>query len=79
MAGDSGTFALALHGGASDLVALPEARRRAFGADACAILAAILAAGRPALEGGAAALDVVETAVRAMEDSGVLNAGRLDP
>jgi beta-aspartyl-peptidase (threonine type) len=57
-------------------VAVPEERRRAFAADATALLAAILAAARRALGDGAGALDIVEAAVRAMEDSGVLNAGR---
>ena len=74
--GSTGRFALALHGGSSDLAAVPEPERRAFGVDAGVLLAQILAAGRPALARGAAALDVVEAAVRAMEDSGVLNAGR---
>ena len=74
--GGAGRFALALHGGASDLVAVPESKRRAFGADASALLTQILAAGQPALARGASALDVAEAAVRAMEDSGVLNAGR---
>jgi isoaspartyl peptidase/L-asparaginase-like protein (Ntn-hydrolase superfamily) len=55
---------------------MPGKRRRAFGADATSFIAAILGAGRRALERGAAALDVVEAAVLAMEDSGSLNAGR---
>jgi beta-aspartyl-peptidase (threonine type) len=69
-------FALALHGGASDLETLDLAARAAFERDASALLADLLESGRAALAGGAAALDVVETAVRAMEDTGLLNAGR---
>ncbi len=77
MASSAGaTFALALHGGASDLVTLSDADRHRFATRAQGLLGAILAAGRDALARGAAALDVVEAAVRAMEDSGVLNAGR---
>jgi isoaspartyl peptidase/L-asparaginase-like protein (Ntn-hydrolase superfamily) len=65
-----------LHGGASDLVHCTAAERRLFGEESSALLAAILAAGRAALASGASALDVVEAAVCAMEDSGLLNAGR---
>jgi isoaspartyl peptidase/L-asparaginase-like protein (Ntn-hydrolase superfamily) len=69
-------FALAVHGGASDLAGIDAARRRGFCAEAADLLDAILGAGAQALRGGATALDVVEVAVRAMEDSGCLNAGR---
>ncbi|GMW07538.1 MAG: isoaspartyl peptidase/L-asparaginase [Gammaproteobacteria bacterium] len=74
-AADAG-FALALHGGASDLLTLSDSGRGRFATAAGDLLGAILAAGREALARGVAALDVVEAAVRAMEDSGVLNAGR---
>lgn len=69
-------FALAVHGGASDLAGLDAARRDALGGAAAELLYAILHAGEDALRRGVAALDVVEAAVRRMEDSGCLNAGR---
>lgn len=70
------TFALALHGGASDLAAASGERRRAFEAQSTAFVGALLAAGRDALARGASALDVVQACVCAMEDSGTFNAGR---
>jgi beta-aspartyl-peptidase (threonine type) len=72
----AGTFALALHGGAVEAAGPGGERREAFARESTALLGGILDAGRDALRRGVAALDVVEAAVRAMEDSGVLNAGR---
>jgi len=71
-----GRFALALHGGASDLISVSEARRRAFEAQSITFLGELLVAGRAALARGASALDVVQACVCAMEDSGTFNAGR---
>src|SRR5690606_24000001 len=67
-------WALAVHGGAG---AAREGRIEA-GREASirAVLAAVLDAGARALAGGASALDVVEEAVRALEDSPFFNAGR---
>jgi beta-aspartyl-peptidase (threonine type) len=67
-------WALAVHGGAG---AAREARIEA-GREASirAALAAVLDAGARALAAGASALDVVEQAVRALEDSPLFNAGR---
>ena len=62
------TFVLALHGGTVR-------HSRPFPGSR-AIMEGILTEGRAALAGGAKALDVVHAAVRAMEDSGLFNAGR---
>jgi beta-aspartyl-peptidase (threonine type) len=70
------SYAIVLHGGASDLVSLSAAERDSVGQVSTALLGAILAPAHSALERGASALDVAEAAVRAMEDSGQLNAGR---
>lgn len=67
------TWAIAIHGGAG-------ARPRRLPAEELRIiratLAEALAAGAEALRAGARALDAVQCAVRSMEASGVLNAGR---
>ncbi|MGB3457055.1 MAG: isoaspartyl peptidase/L-asparaginase [Litorimonas sp.] len=60
-------FALIVHGGTSSGEARPE--RLAF-------IEAMLSEQRAALAGGAQALDVVEAAIVAMEDSALFNAGR---
>ncbi|MGB6231819.1 MAG: isoaspartyl peptidase/L-asparaginase, partial [Litorimonas sp.] len=60
-------FALIVHGGTSSGEARPE--RLAF-------IETMLGEQRDALRGGASALDVVEAAIVAMEDSGLFNAGR---
>ena len=69
-----GTWALAIHGGAGNASddGLDAARQRQI-AD---VLAIVLADGARALSAGAASLDVVEQAVRALEDSPLFNAGR---
>ena len=65
------TIAIVVHGGAG---AWPLGSARLTGAvDACAAAAA---AGRSLLLAGAPALDAVEAAVRVLEDSPLLNAGR---
>lgn len=67
----SESFVLALHGGTID---------RHHPADVAApylaLVESVLDAGRERLAAGGSALDTVETAVRALEDSGMLNAGR---
>jgi len=70
----SGAWSLAIHGGAGDPPRGPrareaeQARREALGE--------ILSAGARSLAAGAASLDVVEDAVRALEDSPLFNAGK---
>lgn len=65
----SARFAVVVHGGViSKSVAESEAR--------LAIMKGALAKARDALKHGAAALDIVETAVRTFEDSGKFNAGK---
>jgi beta-aspartyl-peptidase (threonine type) len=66
-------YALVVHGGAGALPRdLDPAVRRAY----VASLAGALRAGCAALDGGASSLDVVEQAVRALEDDPLFNAGR---
>jgi beta-aspartyl-peptidase (threonine type) len=74
--GRNAAFALALHGGASNLRGVSGERLSALISGSEAVLRPILEAGQRALAGGATALDTAEAAVRAMEDSGVFNAGR---
>ena len=62
------SFVLAIHGGTAELDNSYSKRT--------ALMQDILAEARDALEGGAIAVDIVHAAVRAMEDSGVFNAGR---
>ena len=62
-------YALALHGGAVY-------NRRSDQSLKLAFIEALLESGQGQLAGGATALDAVETAIRAMEDSGLFNAGR---
>ncbi len=66
--GDSRNFVLALHGGTAELENSYPGRT--------ALMRRILAEGRDALADGAIAVDIVHDAVRAMEDSGLFNAGR---
>ena len=67
-------WALAIHGGAGSARddGLDSAREQAIGE----ALAAALARGAKALANGVSSLDVVEQAVRALEDSPLFNAGR---
>jgi beta-aspartyl-peptidase (threonine type) len=67
-------IAIAIHGGAGRIVRgrVPEARD----AELRAALLRVLAAARAQLEGGVAALDVVQAAVAALEDDPLFNAGR---
>ena len=64
-----GRHALALHGGAVYDRRNDQSRKLAF-------IRALLESGRRQLAEGTTALDAVETAIRAMEDSGLFNAGR---
>lgn len=68
-AGAAGRFALAVHGGT---VTSPEG----FDTAQLALIDRVVAAGRAALEAGAAALEVVVDCVVALEDSGLLDAGK---
>lgn len=63
------TGAIAVHGGAFDIAPDQKDRFR----DGCLVAAR---AGWQALEGGGTALDAVELAVRALEESGIFGAGR---
>lgn len=65
---ESQSWALILHGGAKDIPQAEEAAHRAG-------LLAAAEAGRAVLAQGGAALDVVEAAVRALEDNPAFNAG----
>jgi beta-aspartyl-peptidase (threonine type) len=66
-------WAIALHGGAGTIPrSLPEARKAAVRGG----LRAALTIGRDKLQQGAAALDVVEAVIRALEDDPQFNAGR---
>ena len=67
-------FRLLVHGGAGTIerAAMTEEREAAYRRD----LEAALSAGHEILSGGGVALDAVEAAVRAMEDSPLFNAGR---
>ena len=62
-------FTLVIHGGAGDTT--PEER-----ALRAPVMQALLIKGHEMLKNGAKALDVVEMAVKSMEDSGAFNAGR---
>jgi len=72
--GAAGAWSLAIHGGAGEAREGPGARE----ADETRreVLHDVLAAGARALAGGASSLDVVEDAVRALEDSPLFNAGK---
>jgi beta-aspartyl-peptidase (threonine type) len=74
---DSAVFALAVHGGASNgAEALRGALRERVFESGPAFLGSVLERGRELLRRGATGLDTVEAVVRALEDSGLFNAGR---
>lgn len=71
MTSDPSQPTLVLHGGVCSRLPSPDYRQRGD-----ATLRAALAMGMAVLSAGGAALDAVQVAVTAMEDSGVFNAGR---
>jgi len=75
-AATAATWALAVHGGAGNLQSDTEHEPGYAESDYLAALERVLQTGLRILAGGGAALDAVETVVRAMEDDERWNAGR---